>query len=356
MGTRAKAGTSLEALVKMGMPLLKAAERQCPRTGPGAKPIIPDWFIGVLIMVAALKRKKTKSAQFRFVTDTVHRREIRSLTGQRHFPSRSTFFSRYRRCHRLFTKAIELQGQQAIAEKIIDARQVAADKSLVPARGRPWHKHEKKKGKIPRGVDREAAWGYSEHHGWVYGYSFEVVVSCTRKSTVFPLMASVGTGSAAETRTFAEKIDRLPREVECVSADSGYDANDLGERIEFDADGRRTGRRFLCPENPRNTANRKLKPCATAKLELSRKRRRDRKTFLKSRRGQRIYKRRIRTVEPFNSWLKSLFELDPHAWHRGLLNNQTQILAAIFAYQLLVRYNYRRGNNNGRLRWLIDAL
>jgi hypothetical protein len=356
MGNRAKAGTSLEALVKLGMPLLKEAERQCPRTGPGAKPIIPDWFIGVLIMVAVLKRKKTKSAQFRFITDTVHERQIRDITGERHFPSRSTFFSRYRRCYQLFTKAIELQGQQAIAEKIIDASEVAVDKSLVPARGRPWHKHEKKKGKIPRGVDREAAWGYSEHHGWVYGYSFEVVVCCKRQSTVFPLMASVGTGSAAEVRTFAEKIDRLPCEVKCVSADSGYDANGLGERIEFDATGRRTGRRFLCPENPRNTANRKLKPCATASQELTRKRRRDRKTFLKSRRGQRIYQRRARTVEPFNSWLKSLFELDMRAWHRGLINNQNQILAAIFVYQLLVRYNHRCGKNNGRLRWLIDTL
>ena len=131
MGTRAKAGTSLEALVKLGVPLLKEAERRCPRTGPGAKPIIPDWFIGVLIMVAVLKRKKSKSAQFRFVTDPVHQRQIRDITGEKQLPSRSTFFSRYRRCHQLFTKAIQLQGERAIAEKIIDASQVAVDKSLV---------------------------------------------------------------------------------------------------------------------------------------------------------------------------------------------------------------------------------
>jgi hypothetical protein len=356
MGTRAKAGTSLEALVKLAIPLLKEAERQCPRTGPGAKPVIPDWFIGVLIMVAVVRRKKAKSAQFRFVTDNWNRHQIGEVTGAKHFPSRSTFFSRYRRCCQLFCKAIELQGKQAIAEKVIDASQVAVDKSLVPARGRSWHKHEKKRGKIPRGVDREAAWGYSEHHGWVYGYSFEVVVSSTRERIVFPLLASVGTASAAEVRTFADKIDRLPPEVKCVSADSGYDANDLGEQIEFNAVGRRTGRRFLCPQNPRNTANRKLKPCATAALERSRHLREKRKRHLKSPRGQRIYKRRSRTVEPFNSWLKDLFELNSQVWHRGLNNNQTQILAAIFAYQLLVRHNHYRGNHNARLRWLVDAL
>jgi hypothetical protein len=308
-------------------------------------------------MVAVLKRKKSKSAQFRFVTDPVHQRQIRDITGEKQLPSRSTFFSRYRRCHQLFTKAIQLQGERAIAEKIIDASQVAVDKSLVPARGRPWHKHEKKQGKIPRGVDREAAWGYSEHHGWVYGYSFEVVVSCKRKNTTFPLLASVGTGSAAEVRTFAEKIDDLPPEVERVVADSGYDANHLGERIEFDGRGRRTGRRFLCPQNPRNNKRKKTKPGgADAARAHSRELRNARKKYLKSATGQRLYRQRSRTVEPFNSWLKSHFELDARAWHRGLANNQTQILAAIFTYQLLVRYNHRCGNKNGRIRWLTDAL
>jgi hypothetical protein len=61
-------------------------------------------------------------------------------------------------------------------------------------------------------------------------------------------------------------------------------------------------------------------------------------------------------VEPFNQWFKALFEMDQRVWHRGLGNNQTQILAAIFAYQLLVRYNHHRGNKNGRIRCIMDAL
>jgi hypothetical protein len=357
MGTRAKVGTSLEALIKLAMPLLKEAERRCPRTGPGAKPIIPDWFIGTLIMVAVLKRKKTKSAQFRFVTDADHQRLIRHVTGQRHFPSRSTFFSRYRRCHQFYSKAIQLQGLQAIKEKVIDASEAAVDKSLVAARGRPWHKHDKTRGKIPRGVDVEAAWGYSEHHGWIYGYSFEVVVTSKRKNKTFPLSASVGTGSAAEVRTFAEKIDDLPPKVKRVSADKGYDANELGERIEFDSRGRRTGRRFLCPENPRNNKRKKTKPGgADAARAHSRHLRAARKKYLESPTGQRLYRQRSKTVEPFNSWFKSQFELESRAWHRGLANNQTQMLAAMFVYQLLVRCNHRCGNNNGRIRWLTDAL
>jgi hypothetical protein len=356
MGNRTKADSSLEALIEMGMPLLKEAERQCPRTGPGAKPTIPDWFIGLLILVAVLKRKKDKAAQLRFFQHPVHRRLIHKITGEDRFPPRSTFYRRYHRAHVLFFKAIELQAKAAIEEGVTDPQESAVDKSVIAARGRPWHTRDQRKGKCPCGVDRQAAWGYSEHHGWVYGYSFEVVVSSTRKTTVFPLLASVGTASAAEVRTFEEKIARLHPAIRTVSADSGYDANILGERIEWDDRGRPTRRHFLCPQNPRNTANRKLKPCTSSSEARRRELRQRRQNYLKCVRGQRAYQRRSRTVEPFNSWLKSLFELNTCVWHRGLANNQTQILAAIFAYQLLVRYNHRHGNHNGQLRWLIDTL
>jgi hypothetical protein len=173
---------------------------------------------------------------------------------------------------------------------------------------------------------------------------------------VFPLLASVATASASETRTFADKIDDLPPGTRTASADSGYDMNQYGERLEYDEQGRRTGRRFLCPENPRNTKGRKLKPAADAKQARSRELRRQRQAFLRSRRGRRIYARRKKTVEPFNQWFKSLFELDQRVWHRSLENNRTQMLASIFTYQLLVRYNHRHGNHNGCVRWILDAL
>ena len=357
MGMRAVPGTCLMTLVKMAIPLLQKAERQCPRTGPGAKPEIPDWLIGVLIMVAVLHHKKSKSAQFRFLSEQQNRRHIADATGRDDFPARSTFFRRYRRAFRLFRTAIRRQAECAIAEGIVDPRHVAVDKSLIAAPGPAWHKRDRERHKVPPGVDRDSTWGYSEHDGWVQGYSYEVVVSATPGTTVFPLLASVDTASAAETRTFAEKLPDLPATVQTVSADSGYDANALGEGVEFDDRGCRTGRRFLCPENPRHGGRPKTKVChADASRARSRALRAARKRFFTSRRGRQIYARRKKTVEPFNQWFKSLFELDGRVWHRGLENNRTQILAALFAYQLLVRYNYRRGHQNGRVRWIIDAL
>jgi len=357
MSKRAKAGTSLQALVQMALPLLQEAERRCPRTGPGAKPVVPDWLIGVLIMVAVLKRKKTKAAQFRFITDPVNRAQLAAVVGSDDFLSRSGWYRRYSRAQELFSVAIELQAAQAIAEGVTDAKHVAIDKSLIEAQGPPWHKRDRDRKKVPKGVDQESTWGYSDHDGWVQGYSYEVAVSATKGATVLPLVASVGTASTAETRTCAQKIAALPTSTKTVSLDRAYDANMLAERVEFDEHGRRTGRRFLCPENPRHGTRKQTKPCHASPAQLhSRRLRRARKKFLQSPRGRRLYSRRKKTVEPFNQWFKSLFELDLKVWHRGLDNNRTQILASLFTYQLLVRFNHRQGRRNGRVRWIMDAL
>jgi hypothetical protein len=356
MGKRATVGTCLTSLVMMAVPLCQQAERECPRTGPGRKPDIPDWVLAVLIMVAIVKRKKSKSAQYRFLDE--HRRELKALLGTNKFPARSTYFDRYRRAHRLFAQAIKLQGERAMAEGIIDATVVAADKSLIAARGPLWHKSDRKKNRIPkglRGVDRDSDWGCSKHDGWVQGYSFEVVVSATKNSPVFPLLASADTASAKETTTFGEKIDNLPESTKNVVADSGYDSNHVAERIEYSAEDRRTGRRFLCPENKRGSKDKSGRKPVQPRNE-SHRRRLARRQFYRSRRGKAIYRRRSQTVEPFNEWFKALFELEDRVWHRGLENNRTQLLGALFAYGLLVRYNHRRGNENGQIRWIIDTL
>lgn len=356
MGKRATVGTCLASLVKMAMPLCQQAERECPRTGPGRKPEIADWVLAVLIMVAVLKRKKSKSAQYRFLDE--HRRELQELLGIARFPARSTYFDRYRRTHSLLAQAIKLQGQKAIAEGIVDPTVVAADKSLIAARGPLWHKSDRKKKRIPkglRGVDRDSDWGYSKHDGWVQGYSFEVVVSATKSSVVFPLLASVGTASAKETTTFDPKINDLPQATKNVAADSGYDSNHVAERVEYTEDGKRSGRRFLCPENKRGSKEKRGRKPVQPRNE-SHRRRLARREFYHSRRGKAIYARRSQTVEPFNEWFKSLFELEDRVWHRGLENNQTQLLAALFVQGLLIRYNYRCGNENGRIRWISDKL
>lgn len=76
----------------------------------------------------------------------------------------------------------------------------------------------------------------------------------------------------------------------------------------------------MCPENKRASKAKSRRKTIQPRDESHRLRlvRRD---FYKSRRGRALYRRRGQTVEPFNEWFKSLFELDHRVWHRGLENN-----------------------------------
>ncbi len=354
MYARATDGAGLTTLMRMAIPICRAAERRGPPTGPGRRPQFDDGQIAVLIVVAILKGRKSKSAQYRFLHE--QRQWLQPWLGLERFPCRSTYFKRYRTAYPLLQKAVELQGRKAIRERLVDPTAVAVDKSLLPARGPVWHRRGGKRCRRTPGVDPQADWGYSKHHGWVYGYSFEVLVSATKGSLVFPLLASGNVASRHETRSLAEKIDLLPPTTRYVLADRGYDTNDLGEAIEYDPQDRPTQRRFVCPLQARAGKPKVGQTPHRGRRERRRQHRRRRLDFYESPLGRRLYAQRKQTVEPFNEWFKQRFDLHDRAWHRGLANNQTQLMAAMFAYQLLVRYNHRCGGTKAQIQWILDGL
>ena len=238
MPRRAASGASLDQLLTLALPLLRQSQCRCPRTGPGRKPDYDDWKLAAMILCGVLKKKKSKSAQYAFIQHNAAML-LRVLDLAR-LPARSTFFERYGRVWPLVQEAIALQGRTALREHVADAATVAADKSLIAAVGPVWHKRHRQRGIVPkglRGLDREAAWGYSDYHDWIYGYSFEVVVTAppNRSGTAaFPLLASVDIASASEQRSFALKVPQLPRSTRFVDVDSGYDTDDLAELGEDD--------------------------------------------------------------------------------------------------------------------------
>jgi hypothetical protein len=278
---------------------------------------------------------------------------LRLLPNQR-IPSRSTYYERYRRAWRLYETAIRLQGAQAVKNGWAAAETVAVDKSLVAAQGPVGHCRRRH----GRGVDADAGWGRSEHDSWVYGYSYEIVVSCGKKGVIWPLLASADRASRSECRSFPEKIPLLPAATRYVLADRGYDADAHCEAIEWKSPKRRTGRRFVCPTIERYNARRPRQQQwrRTAERQVRHAHRRERKAFLQTPRGRALYRRRGQSVEPFNSWYKTLFELEDRVWHRGLDNNRTQLLAGVLLYQLLLRLNRSNGDHNGRVKWILDCM
>jgi Transposase DDE domain len=349
-------GTCLAELVRMAKPVCQQAEQACPRKGRGRRPEIPDWMLLVLIMVAVLKGRKSKSSQYRFLA--AHREELLAWLEMDRFPSRTTYFDRYRRAWRMLEAAVGIEGRRVVRYGLADARCVAVDQSVVRAKGPRWNKRHRTRGKVPPGADLEATWTYSSYHGWVLGYSYEVVVSAGKNGPVWPLLASADPAHWQPKRTFTQKIERLPSRARYVLADAGYDNNAFGEAIEFDSQGRRTGKRFLCPQIYRRGEQRRTRKPRVEKgaRKLHRSRRDGRREFFERTWSRQLYRQRNRTVEPFNDWLKTRFDLHHHAWHRGLDNNRTQLLAAIFSYQMLLRYNRQKGHQHSQLQWILDTL
>lgn len=354
MAGSATEGTHLAQLVRLAIPLFKKADNAGQPNGPGAPRTYDSWQVAVLIMVGVLVRRKSKSAQYRYLFE--HRKFLMDVLGMGSFPSRSTYFQRYAPSHAVVEHAVRLQGLKAISEGTIDATTVAVDKSLIRARGPAWYRRNRRRAKRPRGVDPDANWGYSEYHGWVYGYSYEVVVTAGKGLLVFPLQLSSGPGNVSESISFGPKVDHLPSQTRYVLADAGYDSNAIGERVEYHEHGSRTGRRFVCPFQARFNKPAVGRCIHRGKRERSRQRRAKRFAFYSSPRGRRLHTQRSRTVEPFNEWFKGKFELRDRTWHRGLGNNRTQLAAAMFVYQLLIRFHCRKGGTNGSIQWILDTL
>jgi hypothetical protein len=308
-----------------------------------------------MIMVGVMLKKKTKAAQLEWWRQ--HQAEFaRWLPGQR-MPGRSTFYERYKRVRRLFQQVIVAQGREALRRRWAQGHCVAVDKSLIAGRGRIWQARDRHRGRVPRGVDTDTTWGYSEYDGWVQGYAYEVIVTAPRDGVVWPLVASADTASRSEQKTILEKLTDLPAGTRFVLADAGYDSNAVAEAVEWQGQ-RRTGRRFLCPEVPRPQTKKQRQPHnrETRARQYHRRLRDDRLRFLRSPHGHGLYKRRNVRVEPFNARFKHLFELQDRVWHRGLDNNRTMLLAAICVYQLLLMHNHAKRRGVPHLQCLLDGL
>jgi len=351
----ARDGRHLANLVSEATAVCRAADDALPkRKGPGRPVVYQLWQFAILIFIAILRGCKSKCSQYRYLSQ--HQKLLAPLLkrtlGLSEFPSRATYFRAYRNAYRLYQQAIKIGGRRALQEGCADASTVAIDKSLIAARGPCPSRYKERKG-----VDLEAAWCKSAHDGWVYGYSYEVVVSAGENGVVvMPLLASADRANCSEHRSAIAKVPDLPPSVRNTLTDCGYDDNEFAEAIEYTPEGKRTGRRLLCPLQSRGGRPKVGQTVRKGRREKLRQHRLQRAKFMASKRGKRLFARRRQTIEPFNQWFKHLFKLEERVWHRGLENNRTMLLAALFSYQLLQRYNYACGNRDGQINWILDGL
>jgi len=219
---------------------------------------------------------------------------------------------------------------------------VAVDKSMVEALGPKWHKKDRKRGRVPKGlrnVDRESEWGYSRYRGWVQGYAWHLVCSATSGHLPIPLLADVEPNNVPENKMFEPMIEQLPDKTRRVIADEGYDDKKLILKVEKKA---RNGfsRRMLVPmEEHENTPEWRL----------------DYVAWYQSEKGKALYARRKVTVEPMFEILKNIFD-HRRSWMKGLKNNQAIMLLIVLCYQLLIYYNLKHGLNLSDVKVIVDGL
>ena len=214
---------------------------------------------------------------------------------------------------------------------------------MVAAQGPRWHKKDREKGMVPkhlRNVDRDSEWGYSRYRGWVQGYAIHLLCSATPGYVPVPLDADATTANVPENRIFASMIDHLHDTTKYIVADSGYDDRTLTEKCELRKNGTYITRRLIVPmEKHKHTALHRLPSIR----------------FFKSKRGQRLFRLRKVTVEPMFDILKSLFTLEP-AWMKGKRNVQPLLLLCVYAYQLLLLFNFVNGRPASHVKYLMDGV
>lgn len=218
---------------------------------------------------------------------------------------------------------IHLLAKHLIDKRLINPEILAHDRSLLKAKGEPWHKKERELGIIPnRPCDKEANWGYSEtKKEWIYGYGIHLTSVVTPNYPVFPIFVELTTANIKGTGILKDNLDKIPDRTKHILADTEFESQDLYNK---------SNKRMLTPI--RETINH-----WTGKKAMSAQRRK-RKEFFKSPKAQKLYKLRNPFIEQLFNISKNIFNIEP-SWFFGKRYTETLVFLSIYAYQIFVVYS-----------------
>lgn len=196
------------------------------------------------------------------------------------------------------------------------------------AKGPVWHKKQKEKGIIPkglRGIDKEATWCKSNADGWVYGHgSFSFASHSVRFLGCFIWMKN----SANEAKRLWFETAYYKGFINYVAMDSKADDYDLYREL-------------------KRQRKMTLVTCCREKMDKTENRRKMIKIIRQPKHRQ-IYKERSYRVEPMQGLVKEIFDLD-RCWMRGNENNPW-LFAAM---GLTVQMHQLRALRENRSTWCI---
>ncbi len=263
---------------------------------------------------------------------------VASACGLVRLPDRRTLDRRLAEIAPQAEMQIQALGLVLSIEAVTDASVAASDGSAFASPGPVWHTKDKQAGIIPEGLhglDTEADWIQSTYHGWVYGYKAHVSISVA-PTTVRVVLGATVTGSVCESHVLQARVKDLPPLVSTLLLDAGYDD---GELI---ADCAECGIDVLAPLS---------KPVGKTTPQD----RRDRAAYLASPQGKARYRQRASSIEPFFATIKDFFHLNPLPL-QGKTNASVLILLALYAWNLIVLFNFTNNRPLGAVKPVLDVL
>jgi len=315
--------------------LLALIDMTWEQTSSGSLKQYSEQSMFKVYVVGLLKQLWSRRSLWRYLQGNP---AVAAACGLADIPDRRTLDRRFKEMAGEAEAQIAALGLILSVEGVTAGYVAASDGSAFATAGPVWHKADKEAERIPdglHGLDTGADWIYSTYHGWVYGYKAHVTISVS-PTLVRTVLSATVTGSDCESHVLQDHLDDLPPLVETLLLDAGYDDADLI------AD---------CAERDIEV----LAPLAKALGQSSSPQRRDRAAYLASPQGKARYRQRGSSIEPFFATIKALFHLQPSPV-RGYIAISAFILLALFAWNLLVLFNFVNSLPLGHVKPILDLL
>jgi hypothetical protein len=196
-------------------------EQAQPPTSKRGRPVTYAQRLMIIFFTCMLLRRIVEfKAQHRWLSthpDDAH------LLGFVAIPHRTTLMRRYKGLAPTIAAFVIFVSEWAEPVDAACASDVlVVDGSLFKARGPVWHQRDREQGRVPeklRNLDRDATWGKSSYHGWVYGYRLHFTCNLAG----FPKAVQVTTASTAESTMLDQhEAALLERNPEAVVGDNGF--------------------------------------------------------------------------------------------------------------------------------------
>lgn len=203
---------------------------------------------------------------------------------------------------------------------------------MIRSNGRIWHKKYKEQGIMPKGlrnVDKEASWSKSRYDGWVYGHGSFSMVSMEASGLIFLLMFKWMRNSSNEAKRMWLETGKLEGLVTESYMDSK--ADDSGLFFEM-----LRQRRMLLVTAMRKGTNK------SEKRKLM-------KRILSKKRLRKWFKKRSTTVEPMQSMVKDIFDIE-RCWMKGDANNRWLFASMGIAIQIAQWDAIKEGNSTWKVK------